>query len=74
MLRKLSLIFRFYRTSMLVPCVAVSVALAWLVGKWGPSIAPWCFFGKVAFTALFLYVWMSGFFRATAASFTTTSP
>ena len=58
MLRKLSLIFRFYRTSMLVPCVAVSVALAWLVGKWGPSIAPWCFFGKVAFTALFLYVWI----------------
>lgn len=58
MLRKLSLVFRFYRTSMLVPCVAVSVALAWLVGKWGSFIAPWCFFGKVAFTGLFLYVWV----------------
>lgn len=58
MLRKLSLILRFYLAAMLLPCVAASAALAWLVVKWGPAISPWCLFAKVVFGALYLYIWI----------------
>ena len=35
---KLLLILRFYRSAMLFFCGAVSVALAWLVTGYGPSV------------------------------------
>ena len=37
---KLLLILRFYRSAMLFFCGAVSVALAWLVTGYGPSVVP----------------------------------
>lgn len=55
-MRKLACILRFYSAAMLFPCVAASVALAWLVVRWGPSLSGWCFVAKVVFDALFLYV------------------
>ena len=44
---KLLLILRFYRSAMLFFCGAVSVALAWLVTGYGPSVYP-----------VYLYVWI----------------
>jgi hypothetical protein len=56
--RKLLLILRFYYSAMFFFCGAVSIALAWLAAKNGPSIIPACMLGKAAFYPLYLYVWI----------------
>lgn len=55
---KLLLILRFYRSAMLFFCGAVSVALAWLVTGYGPSVVPLCLAGKMVIYPVYLYVWI----------------
>ena len=46
MIRKLLLILRFYYSAMFFFCMAVSIGLAWVVSRHGPTIVPWCLLGK----------------------------
>lgn len=58
MIRKLLLILRFYYSAMFFFCMAVSIGLAWVVSRHGPTIVPWCLLGKAAVYPLYLYVWI----------------
>lgn len=58
MLRKFTLILRFYYSAMFFWCIAVSIGLAVAVAGNGPSIIPMSMIGKLAIYPLLLYVWI----------------
>ena len=58
MIRKLLLILRFYYSAMFFFCMAVSIGLAWVVSRHGPTIVPGCLVGKEAGYPLYFYVWI----------------
>lgn len=58
MLRKLLLILRFYYSAMFFFCMAVTLALAWVVKVQGPATIPACMVFKAIFYPLYLYVWI----------------
>ncbi len=58
-LRKAGLIWRFYRSSLLLPCLCVSVPLAWAaMQEWGPNVPTLCV-AKAACYAPILYLLFS---------------
>lgn len=57
-MRRLLLILRFYRSSMLIFCVVVSLALAFTASQFGSGIIPLLLLGKAAIYPLLLYLYI----------------